>query len=56
MSYIKGREIACVIQHEMMHMIVNETGMRDDRKLKECYNRAMKSGDVYGISYRASEK
>ena len=51
----KGREIACVIQHEMMHMIVNETGMRDDRKLKECYNRAMKSGDVYGISYRASE-
>ena len=51
----KGREIACVIQHEMMHMIVNETGMRDDRKLKECYNRAMKSGDIYGISYRASE-
>lgn len=50
----KGKEIDCVIQHEMMHIIVNDRELRDDRRLKECYNRAMKNGDIYGISFRAS--
>lgn len=51
----QGKEIACVIQHEMMHIIVNDRSLRDDRRLKECYNKAMKNGDIYSISYRASE-
>lgn len=51
----KDKEIACVIQHEMMHMILNDKGLRDDTELKKCYNHAMKNGDIYGISYRASE-
>ncbi len=50
----QGKEIACAIQHEMMHIILNDRGMKADRKLKECYNRAMQDGTVYQISHRAS--
>lgn len=50
----EGKEIACVIQHEMMHLVVNDKGLRDDKRLKECYNKAVRSGDIYQVSYRAS--
>ncbi len=50
----KGSEIASVIQHEMMHIILNDKGIQDDRELMECYNRAMEDGSIYRISYRAA--
>lgn len=50
----KGKEIECVIQHEMMHIILNDRALRDDRSLIECYNKAMEDGSIYQISYRAA--
>lgn len=50
----EGKEIECVVQHECMHILLNERGLRDDSRLKECYNKAMRSGDIYKISHRAS--
>ena len=50
----KDKEIASVIQHEMMHVILNDKGIRDDRELIECYNRAMEDGSIYQISHRAA--
>lgn len=50
----EGKEIECVVQHEWMHILLNETGQRDDSRLKECYNKAMRNGDIYKISHRAS--
>ena len=50
----EGREISCVIQHEMMHIITNDRGLKGDRRLIECYNEAIRRGDIYRISYRAA--
>lgn len=50
----EGREISCVIQHEMMHIITNDKGLKGDRRLIECYNEAIQRGDIYRISYRAA--
>ena len=47
--------IECVIQHEMMHIILNDKGLRDDKRLRDCYNRAIRDGDIFRISYRASK-
>lgn len=50
----KGKEIECVIQHEMMHIIMNNRNLRADSVLIECYNKAMRDGSIYQISHRAS--
>lgn len=50
----KGKEIECVIQHEMMHIILNDRRVRDDRELLECYNKSIADGSIYNISHRAS--
>lgn len=52
--FYEGRTIECVIQHEMMHVLLNVKGLRDDKRLKECYNRAVASGDIFEISHRAA--
>ena len=49
-----GKEIECVVQHEMTHIILNDRKLNADKRLFECYNRAMATGDIYKISHRAS--
>ncbi len=49
-----GKEIECVVQHEMTHIILNDRKLNADKRLFECYNKAMATGDIYKISHRAS--
>lgn len=50
----KDHTIENLVQHEMMHIMLNAKKLRDDKVLRQCYDRAMQSGDIYKISKRAS--